>query len=58
MLGDKRKPRTRQRQIVGFADGSTENIVQFIVDGNDVVATGKGTLQKIQRYGDNLTMRP
>ena len=58
MLGDKRKPRTRQRQIVGFADGSTENIVQFIVDGNDAVATGKGMLQKIRWYGDNLTMRP
>lgn len=48
MLGDKRKPRTRQRQIVGFADGSAENIVQFIVDGNDAVATEKVCFR---RYG-------
>ena len=41
VLGDKDKACPRQGQIVGFTGGSTENVVQLIIDGDYVMSPGK-----------------
>ena len=41
VLRDKGKACPRQGQIVGFTGGSTENVVQLIIDGDYVMSPGK-----------------
>ena len=54
MFGDKRKSCSRQYEAVCLADGGAEHVIQFIVDGDDMMSAGKGMFQKIGWNGDNF----
>ena len=41
VLGDKGKTCPGQGKIVGFTGGSTDNVVQFVIDGDNVMSPGK-----------------
>ena len=49
MLGDKGKACPGQSEVVGFTGGGTEDVVQLVIDGDDMMTTGEYVLQKIGR---------
>ena len=58
MLGNKSKACSGQSQVIGFTGSGTEDVVQLIIDGNDMMTTGEYMLQKIGRNVNNLAVRP
>ena len=58
MLGNKSKSCSGQSQIIGFAGGGADDVVQLVIDGDDMMTTGEYVLQKIGRNINNLAIRP
>ena len=49
MLGNKSKSCSGQSQIIGFAGGGADDVVQLVIDRDDMMTTGEYVLQKIGR---------
>ena len=58
MLRNQSKPCAGESQIIGFAGGGTDDVVQLVIDRDDMMAAGKNMLQKIGRNINNLAVRP